>query len=140
MYLIIDYLKFILLSRKSNCLLSLKKRLIASKYAAKLMLFERFAVNLHTVFCCSLKLVTQGNYRYLWPGGTARRLQILRDGFDSWLEPISFDIYRVAADSKSASSLRSLPLLLLSFLFNMIFKNFANGLRIWGVEPLTSRT
>ena len=36
-------------------------------------------------------------------------LQILRDGFDSRLEPIAFDIYRVAADSKSGGSLHSLP-------------------------------
>ena len=27
-----------------------------------------------------------------WPSGTARRWQILRDGFDSRLEPIAFDI------------------------------------------------
>ena len=27
-----------------------------------------------------------------WPGGTARTLQILSDGFDSQLEPIAFDI------------------------------------------------
>ena len=44
-----------------------------------------------------------------WPSlcGTAHKGQILRDGFDSRLEPIVFDILyiRVAADSKSASSL-----------------------------------
>ena len=28
-----------------------------------------------------------------WPSDTARRRQILRDGFDSRLEPIAFDIY-----------------------------------------------
>ena len=27
-----------------------------------------------------------------WPSGIARKLQILRDGFDSRLEPIAFDI------------------------------------------------
>ena len=28
-----------------------------------------------------------------WPSGTARRSQILCDGFDSRLEPIAFDMY-----------------------------------------------
>ena len=28
-----------------------------------------------------------------WPSGTARRLQILRDGFDSWLDPTSCGKY-----------------------------------------------
>ena len=28
-----------------------------------------------------------------WPGGAARSLQILRDGFDSQLESIAFDIF-----------------------------------------------
>ena len=28
-----------------------------------------------------------------WPSGTASRWQVLRDGFDSRLEPIAFDIY-----------------------------------------------
>ena len=57
-----------------------------------------------------------------WPRGTACRLQILHDRFDSWLEPIAFDImYRVVADSKSTSSFRSLPQLLLNFQFNKTF-------------------
>ena len=43
------------------------------------------------------------------PSGTARRLQILRDQFDSRLESIAFDTYKVGADSMSASSLCSLP-------------------------------
>ena len=41
----------------------------------------------------------RNTYRYVyfgltatWPSGTARRWQILRDGFDSRLEPIAFDI------------------------------------------------
>ena len=59
---------------------------------------------------------------YVAYSGTARRWQILRDGFDSWLEPIAFDtgIHRVIADSKSASSLCSLSQSLLTFLFTII--------------------
>ena len=30
----------------------------------------------------------------IWPSGTTRKLQILRDGFDSRLEPIAFDVYK----------------------------------------------
>ena len=51
----------------------------------------------------------------------ARRWQILDEGFDSRLEPIAFfDIPRMAADSNSASSLRSLSQSLLNFQFNVI--------------------
>ena len=65
-----------------------------------------------------------------WPGVTARRLLILRDGFDSWLEPIVFNkIYRVAADSKSASSFRGLPQLVLIFQFNMFTNFMVNSFR-----------
>ena len=56
-----------------------------------------------------------------WPSGTARWLQILCDGFDSWLEPKVFDVtYRVAADLRSASSLRSLLQLVLDFRFYIV--------------------
>ena len=48
------------------------------------------------------------------PGGVARRLQILRDGFDSRLKHLTYCIYREAADLKSARSLRSLSQLLLN--------------------------
>ena len=41
------------------------------------------------------------------PSGSTCALQILHDWFDSRLEPIAFDV-RVAADSKTASLLRSL--------------------------------
>ena len=55
-----------------------------------------------------------------WPSGIARLLQILSDGFDSRMEPIVFHtIYWVAADRKSASSLRSLSQLPLNFQFNL---------------------
>ena len=62
--------------------------------------------------------------RLAWRSGTARRWQILRDGFDSWVELIAFDntVKRVAANSKNVSSLRSLPQLLLNFQFNVIWK------------------
>ena len=36
-----------------------------------------------------LKLLRQLAEPLTWPSCTARRLQILRDGFDSWLEPIT---------------------------------------------------
>ena len=53
-----------------------------------------------------------------WPSGIARRLHILRDGFDSLLKPIAFVIpycmRRVAADSKRSRSLRSLHQFLFS--------------------------
>ena len=56
-----------------------------------------------------------------WPSGTARRLKILRDGHDSRLEPFAFDIIsRVAANSKSQSSLRSLSQLLLNGQFTSV--------------------
>ena len=48
----------------------------------------------------------------------ARRRQILRDGFDSRMEPITFKILRVAAD-KSASSLLLQLLLELSVQYNL---------------------
>ena len=38
-----------------------------------------------------------------WPSGTARRLEILRDGFDSRLELIAFDIYIGWLTSQSPS-------------------------------------
>ena len=48
----------------------------------------------------------------IWPSGNAHRLQTVRNGFDSWLEAIVFGIYtlwRVAIDTMSANSLRSVP-------------------------------
>ena len=53
-----------------------------------------------------------------WPSD---RLQILRDGFDSQLDRI-WHIHRTAADSKSASSLRTLPQLLFNFRFTILWK------------------
>ena len=55
-----------------------------------------------------------------WPSGTARRLQIQRDEFDSRLELIAFDLHWMVADLKSASSLRSLSSLPLNFEFNVV--------------------
>ena len=37
--------------------------------------------------------VIQNHLSATWPSGTGRRWQILRDGFDSRLEPIAFDIF-----------------------------------------------
>ena len=47
--------------------------------------------------------------------GAARSLQVFCDGFNSQLGLIAFIICRVAANSKSASSLRNLRQLLLNF-------------------------
>ena len=41
----------------------------------------------------------------VWPCGTMGRLQILRDGFDSRMKPIVFDIAHMPGGSKSTSSL-----------------------------------
>ena len=60
------------------------------------------------------------NVSAMWLGGTAPRLQILRDGFDSRLEPITFDDIPGGCYSwlKERILLRSLPELPLNFLFN----------------------
>ena len=53
----------------------------------------------------------------IWCNSNVRRLLILCHGFNSPLESIAFDIfYRVAADSKSAISLRSLLQLLVNII------------------------
>ena len=48
------------------------------------------------VFCSSSSLKSSKNGKRnvasTWPSGTARGLWIQHDGFDSWLEPIAFDI------------------------------------------------
>ena len=40
-----------------------------------------------------VKLKIRVGYSKKWPSGTACTSQVLRDGFDSRLEPIAFDIY-----------------------------------------------
>ena len=61
-------------------------------------LFTHFDLSVLEAYCF-IVIEEVKNYRKIvftmsatWPSGTARRRQILRDGFDSRLEPIAFDI------------------------------------------------
>ena len=51
-------------------------------------------------------------------------IRILRNGFNSQLEPIVFGENRVAAESKSVILLRSLPQILFKFSSAMVENNF----------------
>ena len=72
-----------------------------------------------------------------WPGGIARRLQILRDGFDSRLEPIAFDIYTGWLLTQKAQAHFAVSLNY-GFQFNIVFVFRTAALLFWGPLSLTT--
>ena len=63
-----------------------------------------------------------------WPSSTARRSQILRDGFDSRLEPIAFDIYTGWLLTRRAQAHFAISLNYCSIFSSIKFENTLNYL------------